>query len=257
MQYKMLNAEQCKEWGSPGYNKIEVDGDQVDCVGILRDVAGSFNSPGFPNPYPSDTACAYGFKRPSKEYCGVLIRSTKFDLEERDSGTCYDYIGMPGCAKTCGSKKSPEIYFYEYQKDADVLFLQFRSDFSNEGRGFRMAYQQVTDCFNPHQPECPNDQLDLLATPSECPKAEFHECKSNEECDNGQICCFDGCLRSCKDPVESVRRRKRRQALDALLDGVNVNNASHAFPNSVPHFPVPTSPLQVLDPEFVPILPEI
>ena len=47
-------------------------------------------------------ACAYAFVRPSAEYCGVFLRATKFDLEEKDGGTCHDFIGVPGCRPRCG-----------------------------------------------------------------------------------------------------------------------------------------------------------
>ncbi len=47
-------------------------------------------------------ACVYAFVRPSAEYCGVFLRATKFDLEEKDAGTCHDFFGVPGCRPKCG-----------------------------------------------------------------------------------------------------------------------------------------------------------
>ena len=44
----------------------------------------------------------YAFVRPSAEYCGVFLRATKFDLEEKDAGTCHDFFGVPGCRPRCG-----------------------------------------------------------------------------------------------------------------------------------------------------------
>ena len=106
MQYEILESAECKAWGSASYTSITNEGgDEFDCVAVLDDESGSFNTPRFPNPYPAEAACAYGFKRPSPEYCGVLVRTSKFDLEEEDAGSCYDYFRMPGCRKLCGKPK--------------------------------------------------------------------------------------------------------------------------------------------------------
>ena len=229
MQYQILDGDECRGWGSAGYSSISLnDGKEADCVAVLDDDSGTFNTPGFPNPYPADTACAYGFKKPSPEYCGVLLRTVKFDLEEKDAGTCHDYWRMPGCRKLCGRPSENVVFFYEYQPGAEIMFLQFESDFATEGRGFKMSYVQVTDCFNPHQPECPNDQLIQLATPSECIglKKNNHDCDNNAECSGSQVCCWDGCLRSCKDPVTSIKRRKRRE----------VENLDNILKHDIPNF---------------------
>lgn len=238
MQYQILDSDACSRWGSAGYKKVKDNsGSEYECFAVLDDESGSFNTPNFPNNYPSNAACAYGFKKPSKDYCGVLVKTTKFDLETRDGNTCHDYFGMPGCRKLCGRQSSPDVLFFEYQKGADLFFLQFESDFSTEGHGFKIQYLQTTDCFNPHQPECPNDQLNSRAKPSECPPAERHECSSNSDCKNENICCFDGCLRSCKAPVINGRRRR---SVDQLLNGANLESV---FPNSAPHAVQKRSPL--------------
>ena len=37
----------------------------------------------------------------------------------------------------------PDFLYFEYQKGADAFFLQFESDFSTEGHGFKIDYLQV------------------------------------------------------------------------------------------------------------------
>ena len=37
----------------------------------------------------------------------------------------------------------PDFLYFEYQKGADAFFLQFVSDFSTEGHGFKIDYLQV------------------------------------------------------------------------------------------------------------------
>jgi len=239
MQYQILDADQCVKYGSAGYNKVKnSDGSDYDCVTLSDKESGSINTPNYPGLYPPKTACAYGFQKPSKDYCGVLIKTTKFDLEARDGSTCHDYFGMPGCRKMCGQAKRPDFLYFEYQKGADAFFLQFVSDFSTEGHGFKIDYLQVKDCFNPHQPECPNDQLNSLAVPSECPAADRHECNNNKQCKGNKICCFDGCLRSCKAPVSNGRRRR---SIDQFLAGSSLeagllNSAPHEIMKRSPQF---------------------
>jgi len=244
MQYSIKNTKECKEYGSAVYNEYKGQ----DCLALMDGEQGTFNTVNYPQSYPADLACVYAFVRPSAEYCGVFLRATKFDLEEKDAGTCHDFFGVPGCRPKCGRADQPIIEFLEYQKGATVMPLQFSSDFSVQGRGFRYSYVQLTDCFNPYQAECPNDQLSLLAEPTECDLSiPSHECSSNDECDGGKICCFDGCLRKCVKPEKSVRRKREVAALEELLIDVNITTAG-MFPNTIPNYKIRTK----VDPSRIP-----
>ena len=49
-------------------------------------------------------------------------------------------------------------------------FITYKDEYCFLDKGLVDFYFifEVTDCFNPYQAECPNDQLSLLAEPSEC-----------------------------------------------------------------------------------------
>jgi hypothetical protein len=55
----------------------------------------------------------YGFLKSSPDVCGVFLRAAKFDLEEKDGGTCHDYFGIPGCRLKCGTVKSVSTYSFQ------------------------------------------------------------------------------------------------------------------------------------------------
>jgi len=229
MQYEML--DDCKNYGAPVYSELPLkSGEKVPCLDWNDQPSGQIQTPGYPNGYPADTSCLYVFEKPGPEYCGIFLYTTKFDLEPQDSsGTCHDYLVHPGCTKSCGRRESPSRYFFEYQPGSNILQLQFRSDFIDSGRGFLIDFYQQTDCFNPFQPECPNDQLNPYRGAGECYSQERHDCSANEECDGGRVCCFDGCYRRCVAPVTDVR--KRRSLPSAVLP------AHGGGPSGLFHYP--------------------
>jgi len=218
MRYNILDRKECMNLGAPAASSINFSdgisrgslGSEMVCAQVYNDKEGTISSPGYPDPYPPDVECAYTFEKPTQNVCGVRLIVSKFDVEQRDMGTCHDYFAYPGCERVCGKSNERVVMFYEYQPGSNSMILEFVSDFSTQGNGFLMRYDQVTECFQSHQEECPNDQRMLMSDPAECPNTkEGHQCMGNSECMGQKICCWDGCRRDCVHPVEKGGRIRR------------------------------------------------
>jgi len=119
--------------------QISYDGTLSGCGGELRATTGSFVSPNFPQPYGRDIECVWQIIVAN----GSTIRLHFVEFEIESHGSCvFDYVeirdGNPlgnRIAKLSGNT-TPEFI----QSTTNRMWVKFRSDFSNHGRGFYASY---------------------------------------------------------------------------------------------------------------------
>ncbi|XP_055928438.1 suppressor of lurcher protein 1-like isoform X1 [Argiope bruennichi] len=124
-------------------------GQEINSVGSKN---GTFTSPNYPDPYPSNVYCIYKFIGKAKER--VQISFTDFDLHlphepPRDSCEAVDavmiFITINGRRERldnfCGNKLPPQL-----MSNGPTMEVEFRSYHSSpEVKGFRAIYRFVTD----------------------------------------------------------------------------------------------------------------
>nr|XP_029532588.1 adhesion G-protein coupled receptor G6-like isoform X8 [Oncorhynchus nerka] len=110
-----------------------------NCVVVLKDSQGEFNSPCYPQDYPSSQACKWTLQAPA----GFIVQITFSDFElEEALGCIYDRIIVNTGnqdVKFCGlTAKGLTL-----NSTGNVMEVSFNSDFSVQKKGFSVSYRQV------------------------------------------------------------------------------------------------------------------
>lgn len=111
------------------------------CGGKYQDDNGVITSPWFPNPYEDDKHCLYDIEAPLGK--AIVLNFTDFSIEDDcdfDSLKIYDGIDSNSTliGTYCGSEKPPAAI-----STLNHLHLEFRTDYSNTGPGFRADYSFI------------------------------------------------------------------------------------------------------------------
>lgn len=101
---------------------------------------GSFHSPNFPNAYQPNKECAWVFSTAPGHRIKLIF--DQFDLESHQECT-YDHVAVfdgesiadPALGRFCGSRKPLTLV-----SSFNMLYLLFRSDATNEKRGFNATH---------------------------------------------------------------------------------------------------------------------
>ncbi|XP_032898788.1 uncharacterized protein LOC116987007 isoform X2 [Amblyraja radiata] len=110
------------------------------CGGVMRQTEGRFQTPHYPQSYPSDMDCTWEIEAPR----GYLVRLDFISLFIEEHRTCkYDYVVVydgKGPSKVemgrfCGSKVPPQL-----QGSSTVMSITMRSDSSMELEGFSARF---------------------------------------------------------------------------------------------------------------------
>lgn len=122
--------------------EITYDSGTTGCGGTLTSQTGSIESPGYPQPYGHNAECVWIISV-SK---GSTISLSIIDIDIEAHTTCrFDYLEIfdgnsdrsPSIGKYCNNHANP----HTIQSKSNVLFVKFRTDTSETGRGFRLNYQ--------------------------------------------------------------------------------------------------------------------
>lgn len=100
-------------------------------------------SPDYPNPYESDQSCIYIIRASDNQ--AIKLNFVDFDLESKYSDCDYDYLEIfdglksntTSFGKFCSSQPN------EIVSSHNTLILEFVSDSSVNGRGFKANYSFV------------------------------------------------------------------------------------------------------------------
>ncbi|XP_071269483.1 adhesion G-protein coupled receptor G6-like isoform X11 [Salvelinus alpinus] len=110
-----------------------------NCVVVLKDSQGTFNSPCYPQDYPSSQACKWTLQAPA----GFIVQITFLDFElEEALGCIYDRIIVNTGnqdVKFCGLTANG----LTLNSTGNVMEVSFNSDFSVQKKGFSVSYRQV------------------------------------------------------------------------------------------------------------------
>ena len=122
--------------------EITYDSGTTGGGGTLTSQTGSIESPGYPEPYGHNAECVWLISV-SK---GSTVSLTVVDIDIEAHRTCqFDYLQVfdgnsdrsPSLGKYCNNQMTPHYI----TSKSNVLFLKFRTDTSETGRGFRLNYQ--------------------------------------------------------------------------------------------------------------------
>ncbi|XP_064922872.1 cubilin isoform X1 [Columba livia] len=109
------------------------------CGGLLQDLSGSFQSPGYPNAYPNDAHCVWHIQLPEQNL-RVELQFLDVELEgttcQYDAIEVYDggFTDSPLLGSVCSNNHSV------FTSSGSQLTVLFRSDFSVTRRGFEASY---------------------------------------------------------------------------------------------------------------------
>ncbi|XP_067863171.1 cubilin [Heptranchias perlo] len=113
------------------------------CGGILTAPKGEIHSPNYPRPYGNNVDCSWVITMDNHDH--ILLSFTDFDLKHHqscDSDYVAVYDGMdeaaPMLEKLCGGLIPGRI-----TSTHNALYVRFRSQGSNEHRGFRAQFNQT------------------------------------------------------------------------------------------------------------------
>lgn len=105
----------------------------------MNGVTGDIISPNYPEPYMHRAECKWTIAVAA----GSLIRLLIVDLQLEEHTKCrYDYIEIyEGSDRRNGQRYCQYPYPKIIMSKSNVLNIQFRSDFTNSGRGFHLKYE--------------------------------------------------------------------------------------------------------------------
>ena len=118
---------------------------RVENIYLLYTPNGSIYSPGYPHDYDNKENCMWRFYAPYRSR--VLLYFTTFELEyASDCG--FDRVELfdgfnnhsSRLSKSCGSSLPSPVY-----SSSEYMYMQFKSDFSGTGKGFKAHYRELTD----------------------------------------------------------------------------------------------------------------
>ncbi|XP_033347146.1 cubilin [Bombus vosnesenskii] len=121
--------------------RIEWDSTTIGCGGTMNGVTGDIISPNYPEPYMHRAECKWTIAVAA----GSLIRLLIVDLQLEEHTKCrYDYIEIyEGNNRRNGQRYCQYPYPKIIMSKSNVLNIEFRSDFTNSGRGFHLKYETV------------------------------------------------------------------------------------------------------------------
>jgi len=109
------------------------------CGGVLEEETGVIQTPNFPSNYPSGKSCVWTIKK--KAFHSLTLTFKSFALE-RHSRCRYDYVlvkhGQDDQGKKYCGNNSPGVI----KATKKQLIIEFKSDSSNERKGFRAEWKQ-------------------------------------------------------------------------------------------------------------------
>ncbi|KAK7065275.1 hypothetical protein SK128_012047 [Halocaridina rubra] len=125
--------------------KIVWDSAATGCGGTLAGVSGEIISPGYPQPYHHLSDCYWTIRVGQGSI--IMLLFTDIDLESHNSCS-FDFVevrdGSSYRAPSLGRYCSMSRGFIAINSTSNTLWIRFRSDYSNNGRGFKAQY--VTGC---------------------------------------------------------------------------------------------------------------
>ncbi|XP_054159895.1 LOW QUALITY PROTEIN: cubilin-like [Oppia nitens] len=136
LRFKSDNSRNAKGF------EITYNSGTTGCGGTLTSQSGSIESPGYPQPYSHNAECVW-LIRVSQ---GSTITLTFADIDIEAHTTCrYDYLEVfdgntdrsPSLGKYCNSRMNSHLV----QSKSNVMYIKFKTDTSETGRGFRLNYQ--------------------------------------------------------------------------------------------------------------------
>ncbi|XP_068206241.1 LOW QUALITY PROTEIN: cubilin-like, partial [Palaemon carinicauda] len=126
--------------------QISWDSATTGCGGTLTTVTGEIISPGYPQQYHDLQDCTWIIRVGQ----GSKVMLHFIDILEENSGCYFDFVevrdGSSFIAPSLGRFCSTSHGFISINSTSNTLWLRFRSDHSQTGRGFKAQY--VTGCNN-------------------------------------------------------------------------------------------------------------
>ncbi|XP_063226608.1 cubilin [Bacillus rossius redtenbacheri] len=124
--------------------KILWDGTLTGCGGTLSSSNGAIMSPNYPLPYHENAECFWKISTSR----GSAIHIIFMDMELEESNECYfDYIeirdGLDSSGKLIGRYCHNTDRPISIISNTNHVFVKFRTDFSNSGKGFHLRYNTV------------------------------------------------------------------------------------------------------------------
>ncbi|CAD1477837.1 unnamed protein product, partial [Heterotrigona itama] len=123
--------------------RIEWDSTTIGCGGTMNAAYGDIMSPNYPEPYLHQAECYWKIAVAA----GSLVRLLIVDLQLEQHDKCrYDYIEISeginhrNSQRYCGNPY-PKII----ETKSNMVTIQFRSDFTNSGRGFHLKYETLCE----------------------------------------------------------------------------------------------------------------
>ncbi|XP_048416958.1 uncharacterized protein LOC125466462 isoform X2 [Stegostoma tigrinum] len=119
---------------------LKSPGAYASCGGVMRQTEGRFQTPHYPQSYPSDMDCTWEIEAP----LGYLIRLDFTSLFIEEHRTCkYDYVvvydgkgpNKVEMGRFCGSELPPQL-----QGSSNIMSITMRSDSSMELEGFSAQF---------------------------------------------------------------------------------------------------------------------
>lgn len=114
------------------------------CGGRLVATTGTIFSPNYPNDYDTNKDCVWTIHAPNGKQIELNVKF--FELESHSSCT-FDYLEI----RNGGSDKSPLIGTFcgndilpRIKSFSNQLYLRFKTDSSNERKGFEIEYDTTT-----------------------------------------------------------------------------------------------------------------
>ncbi|XP_013388746.1 cubilin-like [Lingula anatina] len=125
----------------PGYDITFASSSSAPgCGGTFKDSYGSFTSPLYPQPYTNNRNCTWLVQVPARKV--VTITFTAFNIEYHDSCN-YDWVDVydgPSTSSTRVGRYCGDSMPAEFTASGRAVTIFFRSDQSQTGPGFRIAY---------------------------------------------------------------------------------------------------------------------
>ncbi|KAM4041383.1 adhesion G-protein coupled receptor G6 isoform 2-T2 [Anomaloglossus baeobatrachus] len=132
----------------------------ANCKLELTTPSGSFNSPCYPQPYPSSQDCRWVIRAP----IGFIIHVTFVDFEVEEAQNCmYDSLSINNgetVSKFCGITAKG----LSFNSTGDVMIITFVSDFSIQKKGFSITYNIVAVSLQNQKVTIPQNQSSGLVS---------------------------------------------------------------------------------------------
>ncbi|CAG0884358.1 unnamed protein product [Darwinula stevensoni] len=131
---------------------------QSDCGGILTEVSGVIQSPGYPSDYPNGADCLWDIRLAEER--SITIHLDEVNLED-SAGCTADYIEIlfftGQSLLLCGNSASGDVF-----TGTNRVFVTFHSDAQNNaGHRFSISYDSAVTGPTTPEPGCPEGWLEF------------------------------------------------------------------------------------------------